>query len=71
LTTIAPISPPLPLVTPKGPADAYWIVDNGIDRAMQFVTFVRATGECWVWNQRDVRLEPNVTEGRAAVSPFE
>lgn len=58
------------MLTPKGAADAYWMIEYGIERPLQFVTFVRATGECWVYNQRDVRLEPNVTEGRTTTSPI-
>ena len=60
---ILQLAPTLPLDTPKGPADAHFLIDYGSESHVLFVCFVRATGECWTWQARDVRLEKNITGG--------
>lgn len=60
---ILQLSPLIPMDTPKGPADAFFVIDYGRDAPLMFVCFVRETGECWCCEQRDVRLEKNVTSG--------
>lgn len=57
------LAPTLPLDTPKGLSDAHFLIDYGSEAALLFVCFVRATGECWTWDSREVRLEKNVTGG--------
>lgn len=61
--TVLQLSPTIPLDTPKGPADAHFLIDYGSEGHVLFVTFVRATGECWTWQAREVKLEKNVTGG--------
>lgn len=56
--------PLVPLETPKGPAMAHFLIDFGIEHSLQFVCFVDETGECWTFNQQDVRLQHNLTQGR-------
>lgn len=51
----------VPLDTPKGPADAHFLIDYGPEAHLIFVCFVRATGECWSFQSRDVLLERNIT----------
>jgi hypothetical protein len=58
------IDPPLPLLTPKGKASAYFLIDPSIDHNLQWVTFHDETGECWTWQNKDIRLQSNVTMGR-------
>lgn len=57
------LNPPLPMDTPKGLADAHFLIDYGSEAHLLFVTFVRETGECWTWPAKDIRLEKNVTGG--------
>jgi hypothetical protein len=57
------LNPPLPLDTPKGPADAHFVIDYGSEGHILFVTFVRHSGECWTWQARECQLEKNVTGG--------
>jgi hypothetical protein len=57
------LNPPLPLDTPKGPAYAHMAIDYSQEHYVLFVCFVRATGECWVFPNRDVKLEANLTMG--------
>lgn len=57
------LSPPLPMDSPKGPCDAHFLIDYGPEANLLFVTFVRATGQCWTWPAKEVRLEKNITGG--------
>ncbi len=57
------LNPPIPLDTPKGPADAHVLIDYGSEANLLWVCFVRATGECWTWPAKHVLLEKNVTGG--------
>lgn len=70
MTTIHRLDPPIPMTTPKGDAKAVLYVDRGVDNFGEWVTFVLATGECWTWLDKDVRLWACETEGRRAVTPF-
>lgn len=57
------LSPLIPLDTPKGLGDAFFLIDYGRDAQLLFVCFIRATGECWTFESKDVRLEKNITAG--------
>lgn len=62
-TGVIQLSPTIPLDTPRGPADAHLLIDYGEQAPLIFVCFVRETGECWCFPQREVRLEKNITMG--------
>jgi hypothetical protein len=67
---ILQLDPTIPMDTPKGPADAHFVIDYGSEANLLFVTFVRATGECWSWYSPHVRLEVNITsEIRSVIKP--
>lgn len=57
------LNPPLPLDTPKGPAYAHLVIDYSQEHYLLFVCFVCETGECWVFPNKDVRLQKNLTMG--------
>ncbi len=57
------LNPPIPLDTPKGPAFAHLAIDYGQEHYMLFVCFVSATGECWIFPNRDVKIQKNLTMG--------
>jgi hypothetical protein len=61
---ITRIDPPLPLQTPKGKAMAHFIIDYGIEHDLHWVCFQDTTGECWTWNNKEIRLQENITAGR-------
>ena len=54
---------PLWFDTPKGKALAKFVIDPGDQSNLQWVTFLKETGECWTFDNKDVRLEKNVTMG--------
>lgn len=55
------LDPPIPLDTPHGPGLAHIVLDYGIDHDLQWVVFIRATGECWTFRNSDVRAVTNAT----------
>ena len=62
--TITRIDPPLPLLTPKGKALAHFLIDYGYEHDLYWVCFQDNTGECWTWNNKDIRAQENITAGR-------
>ena len=58
------IDPPIPLLTPKGKALAHFLIDYGFDHDLYWVCFQEETGECWTWNNKDIRAQNNITAGR-------
>jgi hypothetical protein len=57
------LEPSLPLVTPKGKGRAVVLIDYGIEENLLWVVFIDETGECWAFQNKDVRLESNITIG--------
>jgi len=61
---------PLPLNTPKGKAWAVAIIDYGPHWDLLWVTFVHDSGECWTFNNSEIRQEKNYTFGIYNQSPI-
>lgn len=57
------LNPALPLDTPKGPAYAHLVIDYSQEHYLLFVCFLVESGECWVFPNRDVKLQRNQTMG--------
>lgn len=60
---ILQLNPALPLDTPKGLGDAHLVIDYGSKSPILYVVFLRESGECWVFDNRVVKLEKNITGG--------
>ena len=58
------LNPPLPVVTPLGPGLAHVLLDYGIEHNLMWVVFLDDTGECWTFDNSDIRAEKNLTYGR-------
>ncbi len=67
---IIQLSAPLPLLTKKGNALAHFLIDYGIESHLHWVCFMDDTGECWTFQNTDIRAQKNITHGRAHISPF-
>mgnify|MGYP003352743197 CR=1 FL=1 len=67
---ITQLNPPLTLITPRGVADAHFLIDYGQESHLLWVCFERETGECWTYMNPDVRLEPNLTFRRSTTTPI-
>ena len=52
------------LDTPKGLALAKFMIIEGIDSDILWVTAIQETGECWTFSNEDIRFCKNVTIGR-------
>jgi hypothetical protein len=63
------LNPALPLLTPKGIGEACFLIDNGREHHLQWVVFIDETGECWTFDNPDVRLQGNLTLGRSQPEP--
>lgn len=61
---ILELSTPLPVITPKGFAMAYFLLDYSMDHHLFWICFQDDTGECWTWENPDIRIQNNVTIGR-------
>lgn len=57
------LDPPLPVLTPKGEALAHVLIDYGAEHHLLWVCF-QADGECWTWQNHDIRATKNITMGR-------
>jgi hypothetical protein len=67
MADIVQLNPPLPLNTPKGSALAHFLIDMGPEHNIQWVCFQDDTGQCWTWQNSDVRATSNVTMHRINV----
>ena len=58
------IKTPLPVDTPLGTGYAHFLIEHGDEHHLQWVCFIDATGECWTFENPDIRLQSNLTLGR-------
>ena len=63
------LNPPIPLLTPKGPGIAHFVIDYGPESDLHWTVFLDASGECWTFSNRHIRAQKNVTLGRPLVQP--
>lgn len=62
--TMLQLNPPIPVITPHGKALCHVLIDNGIEYDLLWVCFQDATRECWTWNNKDIRIQENISLGR-------
>lgn len=62
---ILEIKNPIPVITPKGKALAYFLLDYSIDHHLFWICFQDDTGECWTWSNPDIKIQDNPTIGRS------
>lgn len=55
------LNPSLPLVTPKGKGNAFFIIDYGEEHSLLWVVFLEDSGECWTFRNEQIRLQNNFT----------
>ena len=58
------LNPPIPVETPKGNGMATVLIDYGPDYDLLWVVFIDETRECWTYNNKNIRCQPNITMGR-------
>lgn len=60
--------PPFDVLTPLGPATCIGICNDSDN--VEWVTFIKSTGEPWFWRNYHIRSWPSVTNARPEPSPF-
>jgi hypothetical protein len=58
------LNPPLPLDTPKGKGYAHFVIDYSQEHHLIWVVFLDDSGECWSFQNPEIRLQNNFTMGR-------
>lgn len=61
---IVQLNPPLPLNTPKGKGYCHFLLDYGMEEHLMFVCFLDESGECWTFENPEIRIQNNITIGR-------
>ena len=64
------LDPPIPLDTPKGKALAHFLVDYGSEHHWLWVVFMDDTGECWTFENTQIRAQHNPTFGRVLTHKY-
>ena|SRR5436190_1652235 len=67
---ITQLHTPIPIITTKGKALAHFLIDEGAESNLKWVCFLDKNGECWTFQNPDIRARKNITEGRENISPF-
>jgi len=60
---IVQIRPPLALETPKRKAYAHFLIDYSIEEHLMWVCFLDSNGECWTFENPEIRIQSNPTIG--------
>ena len=55
------------MITPKGNALAHFVLDYGPEFDLHWTVFLERNGECWTFNNREIRACKNITLGRVDV----
>jgi hypothetical protein len=58
-------------MTPKGRGVAHFLIDYGMENDLMWVVFQDDTGECWTWENSQIRARVNKTIGREKVSTID
>lgn len=58
------LNPVIPILTPKGKAMAHFLIDYGIEHHLMWIAFQDDSGECWTWNNPEIKIQNNPTIGR-------
>ena len=58
------LDPPIPVMTPKGKAWAHVLIDYSQEHHLVWVCFQDDSGQCWSWQNKDIRIQTNPTMGR-------
>ena len=64
---ILQLTPPIPLMTPKGSALAHFLIDYGPESHLCWVCFNDEDGQCWTWSNPNIRAQKNISLDRNQV----
>jgi len=66
---ILQLNPTMPVLTPKGPALAHFLIDYGEEHHLMWVCVINETGEVWTYQNPFVRAQSNPTLERYVIKP--
>jgi len=58
------LDPPIPITSPKGHGLAHFLIDYGAEHNLIWTVFLDETGECWSFQNTEIRAQKNITMGR-------
>lgn len=61
---ILQLNPPIPVITPKGKGFAHLVIDYGPEYNLLWTVFLD-NGECWTYDNKEIRSQENATLGRS------
>lgn len=61
---VTQLNPTIPFETPKGRAEAIALIDYGPEHHLAWVVFLDKGGQCWTFQNPDIRGCANPTMGR-------
>lgn len=64
------LNPTIPVTTPKGSGIAHFLIDYGPESNLHWVVFLDNGGECWTYQNYDIRALQNITLGRTCDKNF-
>jgi hypothetical protein len=64
---IVQLNPTMPLLTPKGPALAHFLIDYGEEHHLMWVCVQENTGEIWTWPNTQIRAQANPSFNRPKI----
>ena len=62
---ILQLNPPIPVITPKGKGFAQLVIDYGPEYNLLWTVFLN-NGECWTFDNKEIRSQENITFNRPA-----
>ena len=62
------LNPQIPVLTPKGPGWAFFLIDRSQEHDLEWVVFLDNSGECWTFRNSDIRIKENFTFHRQNIS---
>ena len=65
------LNPPMPLLTPKGEALCHFLIDEGVEHNLMWVCFLNENGQCWTFQNPEIRASKNITMHRYFVDPVD
>lgn len=64
---ITQLNPQIPMLTPKGPATAFMVIDYSQEHHLLWVAAINETGEIWTFPNPEVRFQANPSMGRDCI----
>jgi hypothetical protein len=58
---ILPLNPPIPVETPRGKAQAIYLIEYGAEYDLYWITVLESSRECFTYNNRDIRAQISIS----------